>query len=436
MIEHHSAELSRPAYEVDPYLRRLETELLSLGTDERGVYAVLADTILYPEGGGQPADHGTLVPGAGAAPPGGALWRVVDVRRVGGETRHYLNGGGEPAGQPTLSMTASGQEANGTETPSPGPIVLELDWARRYDHMQQHSAQHLLSAVAEDEYHWPTTSFHLGAEVSDVELDVPALQDAQIVALEDQLAIHVRAGRPLLQSYVNIEAGVPGGVRSRGLPDGHSGPLRLIEIEGVDVCACGGTHLRSTAEMEAVKLLHSEPMRGGTRLYFVAGARTRRRLGAGEERLRELRGVLGVPESELADAARARIEQSTSLARALQARELALSEAHARRLAALAEPVAGDSLDTALVALVAQAATRLDGRGLVLVAADSESGPFALGAGMQCTADVQKAGGLVAGVLDGRGGGSGRLYTGRADRLHKLPEALDLLRHAVAETPS
>ena len=149
-------------------------------------------------------------------------------------------------------------------------------------------------------------------------------------------------------------------------------------------------------------------------------------LTAGPTKLRLVGRALGVPKRG------ARLATQVAGQIALAKKEAA----RATSLAALAEPVAADRLDTALVALVTQAATRLDGRGLVLVAADSESGPFALGAGMQCTADVQNGGGLVAGVLDGRGGGSGRLYTGRADRLHKLPEALDLLRHAVAETPS
>src|SRR5512138_1354868 len=99
-------------FERDPYARSLETTVVGRGADEAGAYIVLADTILFPEGGGQPADHGT-VEGV----------RVRDVQTRGAEIRHYVE-----AGVPTRH------------------VRVELDWARRFDHMQQHTAQHLLTA--------------------------------------------------------------------------------------------------------------------------------------------------------------------------------------------------------------------------------------------------------------------------------------------------
>jgi len=101
------------AYERDPYLRTLATEVVAIGADDGTPWAVLADTILYPEGGGQPADRGTI---AGV--------EVHDVQTVDGAVRHSL------AAPLTL-----------------GPVSVELDWERRFDHMQQHSGQHLLTAV-------------------------------------------------------------------------------------------------------------------------------------------------------------------------------------------------------------------------------------------------------------------------------------------------
>ncbi len=226
-------------YEREPGRREAEAEVVAAGEQGGRPFVVLSDTLFYPEGGGQPADRGTI---AGVA--------VLDVQRAGGTIRHLL------------------------ERPiAPGSVRLALDWERRFDHMQQHTAQHLLSALAEDRFGWKTTAFHLGPAVSDIELAVPALAEETREALEEAVAAEIRAARPVRprrvtrEEFERLEA-----VRTRGLPDGHAGEVRLVEIEGVDLNTCGGTHLASTAEIEALHLLASEPMRGGTRLHFAAGA--------------------------------------------------------------------------------------------------------------------------------------------------------------------
>ena len=143
-----------PAFEREPYLTELETSVLRVGEDGGRPYAVLADSILYPEGGGQPPDHGFLGEVA-----------VIDVQKAGGEVRHYLAG---PA--------------------APGQARLRLQWPRRFDHMQQHTGQHLLTAVARDRFGWETTAFHLGEEVSDIELDVAQVTPAEREQLEEAVA--------------------------------------------------------------------------------------------------------------------------------------------------------------------------------------------------------------------------------------------------------
>lgn len=221
-----------PAYERDPRRRELDAEVIAVGEESGRPWARLADTVLYPEGGGQPADHGWLGDVA-----------VEDVQKRGGEVVHYL-----------------------ASAVSPGRATLRLDWARRFDHMQQHTAQHLLSAVAADRFGWETTSFHLGAQTCDVELAAGALPAEQVSELEEAIAVEVRAARPVTTRRVSPEAMAGLAVRSRGLPAGHVGDVRLVEIAGIDLNTCGGTHLASTAEIECVKLLRSEPMRGGVRL--------------------------------------------------------------------------------------------------------------------------------------------------------------------------
>ncbi|MBK9966059.1 MAG: alanyl-tRNA editing protein [Holophagales bacterium] len=249
------------AFEREPYLTELSVRVAETGIENGQPWAVLDDTVLYPEGGGQPADRGLL----GGVP-------VLDVQVVDGAIRHLL-----------------------ASPVSEGPFELQLDWNRRFDHMQQHTAQHLLTAVAADRLGWETTAFHLGPETCDVELAVASVGAGDLLRLEDEVAAEIRAARPVTQRRVRPDEMGSLPVRSRGLPEGHEGDVRLVEIEGIDLNTCGGTHLRATSEIEALKLLGTEKLRGGTRLFFVAGGRIRRRLGGHEERSGRLRVLLGAP---------------------------------------------------------------------------------------------------------------------------------------------
>jgi misacylated tRNA(Ala) deacylase len=386
-----------PAYERDPQLTRLETEVVAAGDEQGCPFVVLADTIFYPEGGGQPADRGTVT---GVA--------VLDVRRVAGEIRHVLAG------------------------PAPsGRVTAELDWSRRFDHMQQHTGQHLLTAVAQCRFGWSTTAFHLGERVSDIELDTPGARPEELTELEEAVAAEVRAARPVTSRRVSPAEFARLPVRTRGLPEGHSGSIRLIEIEGVDLNTCGGTHLRSTAEIEALKLLGTEPMRGGTRLFFAAGARLRRLHQADHERNARLRQLLCTSDDDLVAGVAAKLDQlkdAQHLARGLE-EDLAAT-------AALAMVAASGRIlsahwprrDLPFLQRVAREVARLaPDRVVVLTAGEGDQGAFLVGAGEQATIDVPAAGRRVAEILGGRGGGSGRVFQGKAKDLSRRVEAVTLL---------
>ncbi|MHB8797017.1 MAG: alanyl-tRNA editing protein [Thermoanaerobaculia bacterium] len=385
------------AYERDPYLSELSVRVVATGSEGRRAWAVLDDTVLYPEGGGQPADHGLL----GDVP-------VVDVRSVEGRVLHFL------------------------EAPVPeGPTVLRLDWARRFDHMQQHTGQHLLTAVAADRFGWETTAFHLGPETCDVELAAATVLPADAERLEEAVASRIRAALPVTAHRVREQELESLGVRSRGLPEGHTGDVRLVEIAGVDRNTCGGTHLRSTAELESLKLLGTERLRGGTRLFFVAGGRVRRRLGAAEERNARLRTLLGAPDAALAEATAAKLAQLFEAQKALKGAEEELAEAKAEALAAAGGVVVDahfEGRDLAFLGRVAKRFTELPTAGLAfLTGVRDGGGVFVLAAGGSSTADVRSLGAAVAELLAGRGGGSGKLFQGKGSLLRR-EEALSLLR--------
>jgi alanyl-tRNA synthetase len=382
-----------PAYERDPRQVRLETDVVATGEEGGRPFVVLADTVLYPEGGGQPADRGT-VGGVG----------VMDVRKVDGAIRHLL-----------------------AAAPPRGHVAVELDWARRFDHMQQHTAQHLLTAVAERRFGWHTTAFHLGERVSDIEVDTAAVADDGLAELEEAVAAEIRAARPVTTRRVSPEEYADLDVRSRGLPAGHTGDVRLVEIEGIDLNTCGGTHLASTAEIEALKLLGTETVRGGTRLFWAAGGRLRRLHEAHHRRSAALRELLGTSDDELVGRLAAKLDQLKEAERTVRAleEELALASAAALlagpgRLLCAHWPVR----DLPFLQRVARETVRLaPDRVVLLTAGEGERGAFVLAAGDAATLDVGAVGRRVAELLGGRGGGSGRIFQGKAGDLSRRDEA-------------
>ncbi len=388
-----------PAYERDPYLRELETDVVAIGTQDGRPFAVLADTVFYPEGGGQPSDRGSL---------GGVA--VLDVQRFEGAIRHFVEA-------PLLVAR----------------VTAQLDWRRRFDHMQQHTAQHLLTAVASDVFGWPTTAFHLGEDVCDVDLDVGTPAAVEIAMLEEAVAEHIRAARPVTARRVEQSALVGLDVRTRGLPADHQGDVRLVGIAGVDLNTCGGTHVRSTAEIEALKLLGTEPMRGGTRLFFVAGGRLRRRLAGHEALNARLRSLLGAPDAGIATAVEGRMEHERALERQTRALEEELSAALAGALAAAPGRVVSAHLEGKDGAFLQRVARGLSAstKAALLTGGSGGQFVFAVVAGEGLTVDVQAAGRAVAAILGGRGGGSGRAFQGKAGSLSARDAALALLQELV-----
>jgi alanyl-tRNA synthetase len=390
-----------PVYEREPFLRSLETEVVESGQEGSRSFVVLADTILYPEGGGQPSDRGWI----GGVP-------IEDVRTVKGQVRHFLAG-----------------------PPAAGRVQVELDWTRRFDHMQQHTGQHLLTAVAHERFGWPTTAFHLGANISDIELDIAAITPDQLTMLEDAVATEIRAARPVTARRVSPEVFGTLPVRTRGLPEGHTGGIRLVEIAGIDLNTCGGTHVRTTAELEALKLLGVEPMRGGTRLRFVAGGRLRRLLAAHEERSARLRQLLGAPDEECTANVAMKLEQLKDAQRRIRSLEEELAIEAARSLAASTERVAAahwPDRDPAFLQRVAREFVQLvPDRLALLTVGEGEAGHFVLCAGEHIGLDLAAIGREVAAILAGRGGGSGRIFQGKAGALSRRADALTRLRAPV-----
>jgi len=389
------------SYERDPYLRELQVDIIRIGEEDGRPFAVLDDTILYPEGGGQPSDLGWL-----------NEVRIVDVQRVEQFVRHFL------------------------ESPLPaGPARLSLDWERRYDHMQQHTAQHVLTAIAADRFGWQTTSFHLGEKSCDIELDAPSLSASDLKGLEEATMKAIQAGLSVAGRRVSPEEYAQLDVRTRGLPEGHSGEVRLVEIERTDLNTCGGTHVRSTAEIGSIKLLRTEPMRGGTRLHWIAAGRVQQRLAEHESRTDALRHLFETSADDLVSAATTRMDELKDAMRRLRAFEASLIDQAAEGLIARGDGVVEahfKGMDGAFLQKIARRFAESAGGRIALLTAASDKGDFfVLAAGEDCPIDVSVAGLEVAEILGGRGGGSGQFFQGKAGSLEKRAAALAALQEQV-----
>ncbi|XP_029383257.1 alanyl-tRNA editing protein Aarsd1 [Echeneis naucrates] len=207
----------------------------------KGFNVKLQDTILFPEGGGQPDDHGLI-----------ADVPVIRVTRQGPEAIHFV-----------ASPLAVGQE-----------VQVKVNWERRFDHMQQHSGQHLLTALADTMFGFKTTSWDLGRQRSVIELDTPCMKPAQLQGLEEAVNEKIRAHVPVTVQLLSIDDPAVEKVRSRGLPEDHAGPIRIIDIEGIDANMCCGTHVSNLSHLQVIKLLGIEKgKKNKTNLIFLAGNR-------------------------------------------------------------------------------------------------------------------------------------------------------------------
>jgi len=212
----------------------------------------------------------------------------------------------------------------------------EIDAARRRDHMQQHSGQHVLSAAFLRLMNAPTVSFHLGEESCSIDLTTDAIDSSQIVSAEE-LANHVVTDdRPVEIRYATREDAERLGLRK--LPP-RTGEIRLIDIRDFDLTACGGTHVRSTGQIGAILLRKREKVKQGMRLEFVCGARAVRASRGDYQALTGAAELFSAHPRDVAEMARKIVDELRSAGKAQQKLLEQLAEYEAHELVAQGEPV-------------------------------------------------------------------------------------------------
>jgi alanyl-tRNA synthetase len=382
-------------YYFDSHLRDFEASVTERAEGGKRIY--LDRTAFYPASGGQPSDTGHL--------NGIEVAEVVD---EGERIAHLL-----------VQSLPSAESVRG-----------QLDWPRRFDHMQQHTGQHLLSAVLADLLGYTTASVHMGELSSTLDLDAPQLSAEQIARVEQRANEIVTENRPVGVGFE--EAGSAVDLRKAS---NRSGTIRIITIENLDRSACGGTHVKSTGAVGPILLRKIERVRKGVRLEFLCGLRAIRRSRVEFDILSRAAAELSSSVDELPHLVanqRAELKQAILAGRELEAE---LSIHRAKQLYAAASPDS-TGITRAVVRLphgavddlrpLAQAFTTFTRA--VFVGAIESPPSVLLGASADCGLDAGSILKDLLGTAGGRGGGSRTLAQGVVPGRAQLDQIIQSLQ--------
>ena len=292
--------MTEKLYYQDTALREWETEITETYEEDGNYYLILKETAFYPEGGGQPADSGKI-----------SAASVLDVFLDEGKVIHHVD-----------------------KLPNEKRVRCSLDWARRFDHMQQHSGQHLLSSVCLDLFGYKTVSFHLGEEHATIDVEAEEISGEQVKAIEQEVNTRIYENRAIRTYFVTEE-------EMKNLPlvkmPKVKEHIRIVEIEGIEYNACGGTHLNRTGELGMVKLLRTEKRKGAVRLFFKCGYRALQDYQEVTEIIGKIGMMYNTGRADIIDRAEKRGQELKNLEAELRAAKDELDEYLVRELLQRAE---------------------------------------------------------------------------------------------------
>lgn len=274
-------------YYQDAYIQTFSAQITRRGTEEDGTaYVVLSETAFYPTGGGQPCDLGLL----------GDI-QVVDVEEIGGEVRHRL---ASPLPEEITEVTG------------------KIDWERRFDHMQQHAGQHILSAAFLEVVQAVTLAFHLGKERVTIDVLLDELTEDVWAKVEQRANQVVLENHPIIARFVDEAELATLPLKKQPTVTEN---IRVVMIPDFDYNPCGGTHPARTSEVGMIKILGWERHRGNIRLEFICGWRALRDYTRKQATVRELARHLLTSEAELIEQTQRVIAERDLLKQTLMEKE-------------------------------------------------------------------------------------------------------------------
>ena len=374
--------ITEKLFNCDAYETAFAAEVLECVENAAGYGIVLNKTLFYPEGGGQPADTGTLVFDS-------EIYNVTDVKETGGKIVHTVN----------------------AALPTGASVTGKIDWERRFSLMQQHTGEHIVSGIIKNKYKYDNVGFHIGT--GDVTIDFNGvLAEDDLIYIEEQANKAVYENIRITTDYPppDILAGL--NYRSKiSLTDG----IRIVTVPGYDTCACCGTHCKATGEVGIIKILGSIKYKNGVRISLLCGVRALRDYASKNNQIYSISGLLSAkPEDVYSAVARLKNENG------LLSKTLSESKNELYKLKCESVPegsphavmfengASNDDLRRFCLLLSERAATS---------AVFSENGDgtykYAIGS---LTRDVRALSKELCGRFGGKGGGQPALVSGTLDR--------------------
>jgi len=381
--------MTQRIYYSEPYRRSFDATVVAVDTHLRhgsGGQAVtghteviLDQTAFYPTSGGQPSDTGTL--------GGAAVTDVID--REDGSIAHIVSGALRP-----------------------GDVVSgEVDWARRFDHMQQHTGQHVLSAAFDRLCGVRTESFHMGPTSSTIDL-AREVSASEIATAEDDANRIVWEDRPVAIRFATAEEAAAMPLRKESA---RTGSLRLIDVTEYDLSACGGTHVERTGGIGVIAIGSVEKFKGGSRIEFLCGGRALQRFRVWRGALAAMQKHLSVPPIDMPPAIERMQEDAKSLQKTLRAFQEKLAIHEAQALLARGATTIVDALegwDAQGLKAIAVAATTAQPDAVVALFTATSPAQVVIARGAKSPVDAAALLKRLTATFGGKGGGKPELAQG------------------------
>ena len=386
--------MTNKLYYENPEIQSFKAKVIEQQHD----YVVLSDTAFYPTGGGQPHDIGLIND-----------IEVINVEEMEGEIRHFI----------TNPLPANTTEVNG-----------QIDWERRFDHMQQHAGQHILSAAFEQLFGFQTISFHLGKDTVTIDLNVPALTELQLEEVEQLANQIILENRPIETQWVTEEELSNFHLRkATSLKEN----IRLVIIPDYDYNACGGTHPLSTGQVRAIKILQTEKQKKHVRVEFICGERILTHLHRKHQIIVNLVSTLSTPEDKIMNATKHLLAQHSALEKRLTDLSNSLLTYEAKELR---ESIEGDTITCILENKAMQELQKLAKLVIsetpksicILVSSNEDKLQVVVAKGKDVQQSMKE---LIANILphiDGKGGGNEQMAQGGGEKILTSEQLIDKAR--------
>lgn len=370
--------MTQRIYYTETYRRSFDATVIAATPAGERWHVTLDQTAFYPTSGGQPFDTGTL----GSA----AVVDVVDADD--GSVTHVVAG-----------------------MLKPGEIVAgEIDWSRRFDHMQQHTGQHVLSAAFDRLFGVRTESFHMGQQSSTIDL-AREVTPAEVAKAEDDANRVVWEDRPVTIRFATADEAASMGMRKESA---RTGTLRLIDVAEYDLSACGGTHVERTGAIGIIAVGSVEKFKSGSRVEFLCGGRALERFRTWKTALSAMQRHLSVPPVDMAASIERMQEEAKAAQRHVRAFQEKLAAHEAQALLAKGTPVveALEGWDAQGIKAIAAAITAADPNAAVALFTSATPAQVVIARGAASKVDAGAVMKALAAKFGGKGGGKSDLAQG------------------------